>query len=117
MADGASCDHDQEKFYIGVDVGTASVRAGLFNARGKLMGHAKHDIHIWTNENIMEGSYEQSSDDIWQAVCHVVKVCRGIRDQIGLDWCMYMYEIVETIGQVDVMYCTYSTCTVYIHVI
>ncbi len=66
--------NDPPEFFIGVDVGTASVRAGLFNTRGKLLAHDKHDIHIWCNESIAEGSYEQSSEDIWQAVCTVVKV-------------------------------------------
>ena len=67
--------NEEEGYYIGVDVGTGSVRAGLFSRQGKLMVHDTHEIKTWTNDEIQEGSYEQSSDDIWSAVCFVIKVC------------------------------------------
>ncbi len=56
--------------YLGVDVGTGSVRAGLFDAAGTLKGVGKHDIQIWraAGERV-----EQSSDDIWAATCKSVK--------------------------------------------
>lgn len=59
------------KYYIGVDVGTSSVRAGLFRSNGTLIITKSH--HIKINEPEPE-LYEQSSDDIWQATCTVVKV-------------------------------------------
>jgi ribulose kinase len=66
-------------YYIGVDVGTDSVRAGLFTTKGKLIAHSKHPIQLWINYEILEGSYEQSSEDIWSAVKHSVKdVIKGI---------------------------------------
>lgn len=74
---------EERRLYIGVDVGTASVRAGLFSEQGVLITHDEHEIKIWENKLISEGSYEQSSEDIWQAVCHVVKVLGGGGD------CMY----------------------------
>ncbi len=58
------------ELYLGVDVGTGSVRAGLFDAAGTLKGVGKHDIKIWraAGERV-----EQSSDDIWSATCSSVK--------------------------------------------
>ncbi|EGD07507.1 FGGY family carbohydrate kinase [Xanthomonas vesicatoria] len=53
-----------EAIYIGVDVGTGSARAGLFDARGQLLGTARHAIQTWYLPGEM---VEQSSADIWQA--------------------------------------------------
>jgi FGGY-family pentulose kinase len=51
--------------YLGVDVGTGSARAGLFDARGDRHGLGVAEIRTWR-----EGAdfVEQSSDDIWRAV-------------------------------------------------
>ncbi len=51
---------------IGVDVGTGSARAGVFDASGRLLGTSKQDIAVW---HAPGGVVEQSSDDIWAAVC------------------------------------------------
>ncbi|QYK41736.1 MAG: FGGY-family carbohydrate kinase [Paracoccaceae bacterium] len=51
--------------FIGVDVGTGSVRAGVFDAAGTLLGHTAHPIRIWRDAG---GIVEQSSADIWAAV-------------------------------------------------
>jgi D-ribulokinase len=56
--------------YIGVDVGTSSVRAGIFTSDGMLMGLGVTSIHIF---NPQPDVYEQSSDDIWNAVCSSVR--------------------------------------------
>ena len=50
--------------YLGVDVGTGSVRAGLFDAAGERHGLGVAEIRTWR-----EGAdfVEQSSDDIWRA--------------------------------------------------
>lgn len=53
-----------EKLYLGVDVGTASVRAALFDARGAMRGSGTHPIRIGRPE---EDLVEQSSDDIWES--------------------------------------------------
>ena len=57
-------------FFVGVDVGTNSARAGLFSSDGKLVQHCSREITVW-NEN---GCLEQSSEDIWKAVCSCVLV-------------------------------------------
>ena len=52
-------------YFIGVDVGTGSARAGVFDARGELLGSAKRDIQLWREAGDIA---EQSSEDIWRAV-------------------------------------------------
>lgn len=52
--------------FIGIDVGTGSARAGIFDAQGACLGTGKQDISLYREaQNIVE----QSSADIWQAVC------------------------------------------------
>lgn len=55
-----------EKAFIGIDVGTGSARAGIFDPEGRLLASAKHPIRLWQDAG---GVAEQSSDDIWMAVC------------------------------------------------
>ena len=50
--------------YIGVDVGSTSARAGVFDEAGKLLGSARHPIRVWHEPGDI---VEQSSDDIWAA--------------------------------------------------
>lgn len=57
-------------YFIGVDVGTASARAGVFDARGSMLATAKRDIMLFREGAQM---VEQSSENIWQAVCAAVK--------------------------------------------
>src|SRR3954454_7987757 len=50
--------------FIGVDVGTSSARAGVFDENGTLLATARHPLAIWHEAgNIVE----QSSSDIWAA--------------------------------------------------
>ncbi|KAL5549070.1 hypothetical protein UlMin_004301 [Ulmus minor] len=55
--------------FLGVDVGTGSARAGLFDENGKLLGSSSSPIQIWKDGDCIE----QSSTDIWHAVCAAVK--------------------------------------------
>ena len=55
---------------IGVDVGTGSARAGVFDLQGRRLGSAVREIRTWRPRT---DHVEQSSDDIWQAVCAVVR--------------------------------------------
>ena len=56
--------------YIGVDVGTLSARAGVFDASGRLIASARRPIVVWREPGDM---VEQSSDDIWSAVTSAVR--------------------------------------------
>ena len=51
---------------MGIDVGTGSARAGIFDAGGRTVATASHAIQIWRPA---PDHVEQSSDDIWGACC------------------------------------------------
>jgi D-ribulokinase len=53
-----------QQAFIGVDVGTASARAGVFDERGTLLSTARHPIAVWHDAGDV---VEQSSSDIWAA--------------------------------------------------
>ena len=56
--------------YIGVDVGTSSARAGVFDELGTLLATARHPITLWHEAgNIVE----QSSSEIWSACAASVR--------------------------------------------
>ncbi|MDF2152597.1 FGGY-family carbohydrate kinase [Vibrio sp. CAU 1672] len=57
-------------YFIGVDVGSGSARAGVFNAEGRKVGEAKRDTLMFKPQ---ADFVEQSSDNIWQCVCLAVK--------------------------------------------
>jgi D-ribulokinase len=56
--------------YIGVDVGTTSTRAGVFDEAGNLLATARHPIRIWHEAGDI---VEQSSADIWDACSKSVR--------------------------------------------
>lgn len=60
----------REKFFVGVDVGTGSARAGVFDAAGNMKGSASAPIQMWKPA---PDYVEQSSDDIWSRCCQVVR--------------------------------------------
>ncbi|XP_043498737.1 FGGY carbohydrate kinase domain-containing protein isoform X1 [Polistes fuscatus] len=57
-------------YFVGVDVGTGSARAGLVSSNGKIIKLATCPLEIF---HPAKDFYEQSSDNIWDAVCKVVK--------------------------------------------
>lgn len=59
-----------EKFYIGIDVGTGSVRAGIFDSKGSMISASSQPIQTWKPKSDF---VQQSSEDIWKAVCQSVK--------------------------------------------
>ncbi|XP_074893330.1 FGGY carbohydrate kinase domain-containing protein isoform X3 [Buteo buteo] len=69
------------KYYVGIDVGSASVRAALVDGFGTVVAHADEPIQIWEPQ---PDHYEQSSADIWAACCSVTKkvVCGVDASQI-----------------------------------
>ena len=56
--------------FLGIDVGTGSVRAGVFDETGKLLGTGVSPVEIFRPA---EDHAEQSSDDIWRACGSAVK--------------------------------------------
>jgi len=55
---------------IGIDIGTGSARAGIFTTQGRMLATASKAIQLWKPE---PDFVEQSSADIWKAVCYSVK--------------------------------------------
>lgn len=58
------------RYVIGVDVGTGSARAGLFDLAGRMLAVAKRDISLHREQGSI---VEQSSTEIWDAVCAIVR--------------------------------------------
>ena len=56
--------------FIGVDVGTSSARAGIFDEKGDLLATARHPITVWHEAGSVA---EQSSSDIWAACATSVR--------------------------------------------
>lgn len=57
-------------YFLGVDVGTGSARAGIFDVSGDLLGAGSRTIAMFRPQTDFA---EQSSRDIWEAVCHSVR--------------------------------------------
>ena len=64
-------------FFVGVDVGTGSVRAALVSGTGKVVKTSVKEIKVWSP---VAEHYEQSSDEIWEAVCECVKVTLQLKE-------------------------------------
>ncbi|XP_033861615.3 FGGY carbohydrate kinase domain-containing protein isoform X1 [Acipenser ruthenus] len=64
------------QYYVGIDVGTASVRAALVDQDGSVVLTAKEPIEIWEPH---PDHYVQSSSDIWDKCCHTARrVTQGV---------------------------------------
>ncbi|KAL1917652.1 uncharacterized protein VTP21DRAFT_4045 [Calcarisporiella thermophila] len=59
-----------ESYYIGVDVGTSSVRAGVVDSGGNIIALASKPLAIF---HPRDGYYEQSTTDIWDQLCLSVR--------------------------------------------
>ena len=59
-----------DEAFIGVDVGTGSARAGVFDADGRLLASAKRPIAIWREPGEI---VEHSSRDVWDAASAAVR--------------------------------------------
>jgi len=66
-------------YLIGIDVGTGSARAGLFDNEGQLKASSSRDIQLFSSPGDV---VEQSSADIWQAVCATTN---ELIEQTGVD--------------------------------
>jgi D-ribulokinase len=56
--------------FIGIDVGTSSARAGIFDEKGTLLATARHPITVWHETGSV---VEQSSAEIWAACAASVR--------------------------------------------
>ena len=56
--------------FIGVDVGSTSARAGVFTREGRALGRHVAPIRTWRPQ---ADHVEQSSENIWRAVCECVR--------------------------------------------
>lgn len=65
--------------YIGIDVGTGSARAGVFDVNGRMLGQGSHPIKMWRPQADVA---EQSSDDIWNACAEATR--RAV-EEAGVD--------------------------------
>ncbi|WP_287884619.1 MULTISPECIES: FGGY-family carbohydrate kinase [Paracoccus] len=59
-----------DQYLIGIDVGTGSARAGVFDRAGRLLATAKRPIEMHRERGIVA---EQSSEQVWRAVCDSVR--------------------------------------------
>lgn len=55
---------------IGIDVGTGSARAGVFDTKGTLLATAKRPVEMHREGGVIA---EQSSEQVWRAVCESVR--------------------------------------------
>lgn len=77
------------QYFIGIDVGTGSARAGVFDQTGAMLGSASKPIQMWKPQHDF---VEQSSDDIWESCCFSVRAAlaqAGLRGEqiagVGFD--------------------------------
>jgi FGGY-family pentulose kinase len=61
-----------KRIFLGIDVGTGSVRVGAFDAQGKMQGKGEQAIKIWRPAAEFA---EQSSEDIWKSTGKAVRTC------------------------------------------
>ena len=59
-----------QQAFIGIDVGTSSARAGIFDENGSLLATARHPITVWHEAGSV---VEQSSSEIWAACAASVR--------------------------------------------
>ncbi|MBA2115248.1 FGGY-family carbohydrate kinase [Bremerella alba] len=59
-----------DSHFIGVDVGTGSARAGVFNGQGTMLASAVYPIETFRPQ---ADFVEQSSNNIWQSLCQCVR--------------------------------------------
>ncbi|XP_068629746.1 FGGY carbohydrate kinase domain-containing protein [Battus philenor] len=78
---------DNQIFFVGVDVGSGSVRAALVDQNGHVLQTSVKELQIWKPE---PSFFEQSSNDIWNSCGYVInKVTRNVKSDcikgIGFD--------------------------------
>ena len=64
----------EENYYVGVDVGTGSVRVSLFSSAGRRVASSEQKIETWrcpSDHRI----FEQSTNNIWSCTCAAIRQC------------------------------------------
>ena len=64
----------RERFVLGIDVGSTSARAGLFDAEGRLIGASATPFEV---NRPAQHHAEHDSEGVWRAVCASVRAARG----------------------------------------
>ncbi|PIL36645.1 hypothetical protein GSI_00334 [Ganoderma sinense ZZ0214-1] len=64
----------QTAYYIGVDIGTGSVRAGLVKPDGTIAASFTEETITWRDEEDHR-IFEQSTNNIWAGMCTAIKAC------------------------------------------
>ena len=64
----------QSAYYIGVDVGTGSVRAGLVKTDGTIVASFTEETTTWRDQEDHR-IFEQSTNEIWAGMCKAIKAC------------------------------------------
>ena len=62
------------RFYLGIDVGTGSARAGIFDGRGEMIAAESQEFRSWQPQ---ADYVEQSSNEIWKACGAAVRKALG----------------------------------------
>ncbi|ROW04237.1 hypothetical protein VSDG_00853 [Cytospora chrysosperma] len=63
----------RQEHYIGIDVGTGSARACIIDSTGEIKALASQEIKLWQPVGGDAAHYEQSTTDIWNAICNCVQ--------------------------------------------
>ena len=61
-----------EKYLIGVDLGTSGTKAGLYSVDGKLIAQANQDVPLYYPK---PGEVEQENDDFYRTAAQTVREC------------------------------------------
>ena len=64
----------EESYYIGIDVGTGSVRASLVSKSGRVVASSTQETKTW-RDPLDHRVFEQSTTDIWAGAAKVIKAC------------------------------------------
>ncbi|KAG8708072.1 hypothetical protein FRC09_001461 [Ceratobasidium sp. 395] len=65
---------NDEKYYLGVDVGTGSARAALVSSTGTLLASSTQATTTWRSDTDAR-IFEQSTTEIWRAICTATRAC------------------------------------------
>ncbi|MEO0522621.1 MAG: FGGY-family carbohydrate kinase [Pseudomonadota bacterium] len=84
--------------YLGIDVGTGSVRAGLFDQSGRILVSASRPIELYQDSG---GIAEQSSEDVWGAVCQATKEALNLGRITPADVCGIGFDATCSLVVVD----------------